>query len=441
MKGKRIKVFLVNTIILILSSLVLRAIGMGFGVYISNRIDKETLGIFQLIMSVYMFGVTLATSGINLASTRIVSEELTVSNEYGAKKAAKKCISFSLICGILASLFIFINSNFIVQICLHNKVDVWVIYLICIALPFISMSASINGYFTAIRKVYKTISSQFFEQFIKILISAYLINLFFPKGLNYICVSLILGDVISEIASFIYLYILYIFDKRIYRTVANRQSPINNKRILRISVPVALTSYIRSGLSTLKQIMIPSSLERSGLECSQALSQYGIITGMAMPIISFAGLFINSFSGLLVPEFSRYYIKKDYKRIKEVTTFILFITSLISITITILIFCFASQISNLIYHDIQIAIYLKLLAPLMLFMYTDTVIDSILKGLDAQTSVMIINIIDLIISLTIIYFVVPILGLLGYILSLFISELLNFILSSFKLYRIIRKNM
>lgn len=67
-----------NTIFLVISSLILKSIGVSFGIFISNRIGSEALGVFQLVMSVYLFMVTLASAGINLACTRIVSERLAV---------------------------------------------------------------------------------------------------------------------------------------------------------------------------------------------------------------------------------------------------------------------------------------------------------------------------------------------------------------------------
>lgn len=48
-----------------------------------------------------------------------------------------------------------LGANIAVKYCLHNLISKSVIYLICIALPFISMSSAITGYFMAIRKVYK----------------------------------------------------------------------------------------------------------------------------------------------------------------------------------------------------------------------------------------------------------------------------------------------
>ena len=84
---RRIKVFLLNGILLTITGLVMRTIGMFFNVYISNKIGTEAIGIYQLIMSVYMFSVTLANSGIHLATTRIVSEQEAFRNGSWYKKS------------------------------------------------------------------------------------------------------------------------------------------------------------------------------------------------------------------------------------------------------------------------------------------------------------------------------------------------------------------
>lgn len=435
---KKIKAFILNSAILLVSSIILQIIGMFFNVYISNRIGSEAVGAFSLVLSVYLFGITLATSGINIASTRVISEELACNNNNGVKIAIRKCIFISLITGILASLIFFIFCDFIVVNCLHNRVSNKVIYLLCIALPFISMSSAINGYFVAVRRAYKNAFSKFFEEFVKIIVTAFLLNFFMPTGLEYMCFSLILGDVISEIFSFAFSYLLFFIDKNKlpYR---HSISCSYEKRILRISLPVAFTSYIRSGLSTLKQVIIPISLEKSGIGCSLALSNYGIVGGMAMPIIMFPSVFINCFASLLVPEFSRYYIKNDKYKIKKMSLFILTVTLLFSVVINIIIFIFADKICIILYGSNDISKYVQLLSFLIVFIYLDLVIDNILKGLDAQLSVVFINIADCIITISFIYFAVPILGFSGYIISLFVSEIFNIAFSLYKLIRILIK--
>lgn len=418
----------------------LQVIKMFFSIYISNSIGEEGSGVFSLVMSVYMFGITLASAGMNIASTRVVAEELACKNEVGAKKAAKRCVFLSLIFGVCASLLFFIFADFITVRCLHNRISRNVIYLICVALPFIAMSSAINGYFTAVRRVYKNAFAKFGEEFVKIGSTAFLLKLLMPNGIDYACYALILADVISEITSFLHLYFLYLRDKR-NSLVESRYKDLEsyNKRILRISIPVAFTSYLRSGLSTIKELLIPSSLQRSGMNSSNALISYGIVNGMAMPIIMFPMILITSFSSLLVPEFSRYYAQQKYKKIRSVSSILLTCTLIFSIFICILIFVFSNKLSNLIYHKTEIAKYLRILSPLIVIMYLDIVIDSILKGLDAQVSVMSINVFDCAINIAFIYFLVPILGFSGYIISIFISEVINFSLSGYKLLKLLHK--
>jgi len=437
---RALKIFVFNTFILLLSSIILQVITTFFNIYISNTIGEEAVGVFSLVMSVYMFGITLASAGINIASTRIVAEELACKNEVGAKTAAKRCVLFSLIFGLCASFIFFVCADFITIKCFHNRISKNVIYLICIALPFISMSAAINGYFTAVRRVYKNAIAKFGEEIVKISFTALLLKSFMPDGIDYACYSLILADVISEVTSFIHLYILYWRDKRGI-LVESRYKDLDsyNRRILRITIPVAITSYIRSGLSTIKQLIIPSSLQRSGMNFSNSLISYGIVNGMAMPIIMFPMILINSFSSLIIPEFSRYFAQGKYKKIKSTSFLILTCTFIFSILISICIFIFSDELSNLIYHKSEIAKYLRLLSPLIVIMYLDIIIDGILKGLDAQVDVMIVNVFDCIVSIAFIYFFVPVLGFSGYILSIFISEIIDFTLSGYRLLKILKK--
>ena len=259
---KRFKFFIFNTSVLIITSLIFRGIDIYFTAFISQQIGVEYLGIYQLVMTVYLFGITLATSGINLAVTRVISEELALDNNGSIGKIMKKCIYITLITSISTSIIFWSNSDFIITHCLHNKVDKSVIHLVCLALPLISMSSAISGYFAGVRRIYKNAIGQFVEHVSKVIICSFLISLFLPKGINYSCFALILGDLISEIISFVYIYIVFILDKKRYKESVELVKNNNyTHRVLRISVPIAITSYIRSGLSTFKQLIIPSSLE------------------------------------------------------------------------------------------------------------------------------------------------------------------------------------
>lgn len=110
---RRAKLFFINGIILTSTSLLLRGIGLIFNIYVANHVGSETLGIFSLIMSIYMFAITVATSGIGTACTCLVSEEFEKSNYVNGLKVVKTCIIFALILGILASILIIVFAPFV----------------------------------------------------------------------------------------------------------------------------------------------------------------------------------------------------------------------------------------------------------------------------------------------------------------------------------------
>ena len=358
-------------------------------------------------------------------------------NDYGIKKSVKKCIMVSLIFGTLAGLGFFLCSDFIINVCLHNRVGKDIIYLIAVAFPMIAISSSISGYFTAVRRVYKSVIANFLEYVAKIIVTILLLKRYLPLGnIEGICFALILGDVLSEVCSFTYNIFVFVFDLNMNfgNNSKNRNSYLY--RIFRILMPISLTSYIRSGLSTFKQLLIPSSLEKNGSNCEKALSDYGTITGMAMPVVMFPATFLYAISSLLIPEFSRYYVKKDYLKIKKYSHKVLIGTFLFAIFFSISFLVLGNALAKIIYKDVSIGFYIKIFALLLPFMYVDIIIDSVLKGLDAQVSVLYINILDLLVSISFIFFFVPKFGIVGFIASIFASEILNFALSFRKLFSI-----
>lgn len=433
---KKTKLFLINGIILTITAFLMKSIGMIFNLYLSNKIGAEAVGVFTLVMSVYIFAITLSTSGLSLACTRIVSEQLAQNNYENAFKAVKSCLLFSLFLGLGSSFLILFLAKTITTVWLKSTLSPIPLYLIAIGLPLISMASVLNGYFSAVRKGYKSAMTQVFELIIKILVSILFLNLCLEKNVEMICICLILADVISEFCSFVLLYLLYKLEKATYYSRAITSITFK-KEILKITLPVSITSYIRSGLSMVKQFLIPNRLVLFGLPYTIALSEYGKINGMTMAILLFPNVFITSFSNLLIPEFSSLMIKQYQKRMKEICQKIFGITFLFSFGIAILFFLFADEISLIIFHNLDCSKYLRFLSPIILFMYPDSIIDSILKGLNKQFEVLICNILDLILTILLLYFLLPHLGINGYLLCILISEIFNFSISSFQLYRAI----
>lgn len=416
------------------SSLIIKTIASVFDIFLANKIGAEAIGVYSLIMSIYMFTVTIATSGVNLAATKVISEEIEKNNTANIPRIVKRCFLYSLIMGIFACMLLIVFTSYICTHWLMNKVSHTVLYTLAISLPFVSMTSAISGYFLAVRNVLRTSISQVTGQLIRIGIVWFLVTSIFPNNINNSALALVIGSTLSEIISFMFLYITYLKDKKKHNELHNKQSFLT-KRLLKISLPIAITSYIRSGLNTLKQIIIPIRLKLSGISYEKAIAEYGMICGMAMPIIMFPSVIVFSYSSLLIPEFSRYSVHNDKSVMNKTISKMFKITLYFSIAITGILIYFGKDLGSLLYNTLDVGWYIKIMAPLITLIYLDNVIDSILKGLGKQVSVMCCNILDLVISVSFIYFLLPIFGSVGYIIVMYISEILNYTISVLTLFK------
>ena len=159
-----------NAMIMTATSLLMNGIGVWFNVYISNRLGAQGMGVFQLLMSVYAFAVTFATSGISLAATRLVAEE-TARPGGSAAAAMRRCLIYALTFGGAAALFLYVGAPAIGRYCLESVQTIRPLRAMALSMPFLAMSCALGGYFTAVGHVAKSAASQILEQFLKITLS------------------------------------------------------------------------------------------------------------------------------------------------------------------------------------------------------------------------------------------------------------------------------
>lgn len=432
------RTLLVNVLILTGSALLLRTVSLSFRVYISNKIGAEGIGLYQLISSFYMLASTFATSGISIAVTRLVAEAMGRRAYKTGNKILKKSFAFSLTFSITASLLLLIFAEHIGTVWLHDSRTVFALKILAPSLPFIGLSSCMKGYFYAIRKVVKTASAQILEQFIRIFIVVSLINVFIPRGLEYACSAVVLGTTAAEIISCAYVFILYCYEKKKYSK--NDDGTVEQKgilkKILNISLPIAASSYVRSGLKTMENIMIPSGFERFGSSSKTSLAEYGMIRGMVMPILTFPSAFLSAFSTLLVPEISEANALNHKNRINYTISRVFQLTLLLSILVGGVFISFSHELGIAIYNNKETGFMLRILAPLIPFMYFDRIVDGMMKGLNQQVSSLKYDIIDSLSRIGMIYYLIPVKGVTGYIIVLFASNILNSLLNVNRLLKV-----
>ena len=93
----RMREFIKNACFLSISALVMRTVAVSYNAYLVRTIGAEGMGLFALVGSLYGFAVTFATSGVQLAVTRLVSETLGRGEPSSARAALRHAALYALL--------------------------------------------------------------------------------------------------------------------------------------------------------------------------------------------------------------------------------------------------------------------------------------------------------------------------------------------------------
>lgn len=424
-----------DTLLLTGVSLYMRTLSLLFQVYVSNKIGASGIGLFTLIISVQALAVTVATSGIRYTVTRLVSEELGLGRPGGVHRVMKSCFSYALFFSFLAMSILYFGADYIGSVWVKDARTVLSIKILAFGLPFLSLCSVMGGYFTAVQKVMKYSFVQIFEQLCMIGFTMLLLPRIPAERLDLATAVLVAGAVAADAASCALSYILYRLDKRRFSGPASGAGITS--RLMKIASPLALSAYARVSLSTLYHLLVPSGLRKSGISADSALASYGVIQGMVFPVLFFPSAFFLSVSELLIPELTEAQVSGDTGRMEHIVNRILSLCLNFSIAAAGIIYAFGDELGSSLYSTPEAGRYIKILAPLIIIMYMDTVTDGMLKGLGQQLHAMVINIADAFISVILVYFLLPVWAIRAYIFIIFLTELFNFSLSILRLSRVV----
>jgi len=412
-------------------NLIMRCTAVGFNAFLTSKIGSSGMGLFQLIITVYTLATTFSSAGIKLATTR-VAVEINILNKNDMNKSVSMCVKYAGICGCIIGIFLYIFSDYIAEYWISDIQTVLPLRILSLSLPFVAMSAALGGYFTAIEKIPQFSTVQLLEQFFKISVVALLI--FKYKNMNAFqsCIAVVAGMTAAEIFSFTLSLLLKI--KTIPKKTNKEQ--INLFRMLRVALPDAAGTCVRSILLTIEHLLIPKGFRKSGEGAESSLAAYGNIHGMALPILLFPSAVLSSLASLLIPHLAKRNEIGDKKSIDYLVSKNLKRTFFFSVICAVFCAVFAPFISQLIYKSNEAVMYIRILSPLVPVMYMDMITDGMLKGLDQQIYSMRYNIIDALFCVVMVYTVLPVYSVKGYIFILYASEIINFYLSLGRLTKI-----
>lgn len=416
-----------NVGLLTAANLLMRGVSMLFQVYLTARVGAAGVGLLQLILSVNLFAVTLGTSGLRVAALYLSAEAYGLRRYGGVRQAMVWCLTAGLLLSALVGGAMMAFAEPLALSVVGDLRAVLSLRLLGLTLPLSCLSMILSGCFTACGQVRTLVAVEVGDKAATVVLTMLLLQQGIAGDLAHACAAIVGGNALAAVGSVAVL--LGLLRRWLSKLDGGGAMPDMGRRLLGIAGPVAVSDYLRSGLGTLEQFLIPWGLGRFGGSHTQAMADYGVIHGMVFPVLMFPCTVLYAVADVLVPELARCRAEENQRRIRHVAGRCLRQGFLYAAAVAALLWLLAMPLGQLLYRSDDAGRYLRLFAPAVVMLYLDCLVDGMHKGLGQQVYTVRVNTLTSILDVALLYLLLPRWGIAGYYVSFWVSHGVNFYLS------------
>lgn len=416
-----------NVGLLTAANLLMRGVSMLFQVYLTARVGAAGVGLLQLILSVNLFAVTLGTSGLRVAALYLSAEAYGLRRYGGVRQAMVWCLTAGLLLSALVGGAMMAFAEPLALSVVGDLRAVLSLRLLGLTLPLSCLSMILSGCFTACGQVRTLVAVEVGDKAATVVLTMLLLQQGIAGDLAHACAAIVGGNALAAVGSVAVL--LGLLRRWLGKLDGGGAMPDMGRRLWGIAGPVAVSDYLRSGLGTLEQFLIPWGLGRFGGSHTQAMADYGVIHGMVFPVLMFPCTVLYAVADVLVPELARCRAEENQRRIHHVAGRCLRQGFLYAAAVAALLWLLAMPLGQLLYRSDDAGRYLRLFAPAVVMLYLDCLVDGMHKGLGQQVYTVRVNTLTSILDVALLYLLLPRWGIAGYYVSFWVSHGVNFYLS------------
>lgn len=452
------RAFLTGTLLLTGTGFACRVLGFFYRIFLSRTIGAEGLGIYNMIHPVFGICFALCAGSIQTALSQYIASHM----EKG-RSVFRTGLALSMIMSFVLAYLICRHSVFLATYILMEPQCAPYLPLMGISVPFAAFHACINGYYYGMQKAKVPAFSQVIEQVIRMAMVFFIASAWMEKG-GVITVHLaVIGHLIGEIASAIYTFLCMCFcppqpQPRAQSRRNTQPQPVSSKgsgshsgsddtfysRLIASAAPLMVLALPLMGnrlvlnvLASAEAIWIPSRLQMSGLNGSEAFAVYGVLTGMALPFILFPSAITNSMAVLLLPSVAQAQAEGKKGSITASISLSLRYSLYMGILCIGIFTLFGEPLGVSVFHDDNAGRYIQILAWLCPFLYLATTMGSILNGLGRTRTTFVQNTAALLLRIGFVLFGIPRFGIWAYLCGMLASELLLALMHLWSLKRLV----
>ena len=401
-----------------------RMIGFFYKIFLSRKIGAEGLGIYQLIFPVMSICFSLTSAGIQTAISRYVSKSIGIGSFQDAKKYLHTGLLLATTLALLVGAILYGNADFIANNLLGEERCTSLLKIISFSYVPACIHACLNGYFYGKKQSAVPAISQLIEQVVRVG-SVYLIDRILMSQGKHISISLaVMGLVFGEIAGMIFsvnfvrlpFFKIFTFCEKNYLSYS--------KELLSMALPLTASRLIINLFNSAEHILIPGRLEVFGYTNSEALSIFGVLTGMSLAVIMFPSVITNSVSVMLLPTIAEADARKNHTLIHTAIRKTICACLLLGFCACLLFLLTGNFIGNVIFENALAGTFIQTLSWICPFLYLNSTLNSILHGLGYTKTTLLIGLSGCVLRILFIYFGIPYLGISGYMYGLIGSQIL-----------------
>lgn len=393
--------FLKGTLILTVSSIVVKVIGSLNWIILSRVLGGEGIGLYQMGFPIYLMAITLSSAGIPVAISIITAEKLAQKDFLGAKRVFNVSLRLLFVTGLVFASALFFGTHWLIDN--HWIRDSRAYYSIIALAPavfFVTFLASFRGYLQGWQIMTPTAASEIVEQLMRVVTMIVFANMFMPHGLAYAAGGASMGAGVGAFCALLVLMWFYGRLKQKLKADLQQQNPLATResaraiisRLLRLALPVSMSSLMLPVVANLDLLIVPQRLEAAGFHISQATEFFGYLTGMAVPLINLATIFTAAMTISLVPAISESRALNDVFGIRAKTRTAFRVALIITCPCFVGMYFLAEKIAALIYNAPGAADAIQTMSVGILLLGLHQISTGILQGL-GRTSIPVINMI------------------------------------------------
>ena len=389
------------------------------------------MGLYQLTSPVLALTFSITVSGMQTAISKYVASETSTRAYRSSFRTLLTGFGISMLLSAVCTAYIYIFSDTIAEKLLFEPRTAPLLRIISLSIPMATVHSCINGYFYGIRKTAVPSLTQLAEQIVRVgsvyfIYAIYRANGYSPT-ISFAVIGLVIGEGASMLVSLTAIYCRFYSLSASKQLISQIKMPVssfrqNAGRLLSLAVPLSLNRTLINFLQSIEAIYIPQCLLRYGYDNAKALSVYGVLTGMALPLILFPSAITNSISVLLLPIVSEADSTGNQGTIRKAVRKSIQYCLLLGFLCTAF---FGRLAGTLLYHSSLAGSFILTLSFICPFLYIASTLNSILNGLGKTAQTFAFSMLSLLFRLLFVFYAIPLFGIQGYLWGLLASQLLQ----------------